>query len=163
MTHEAESATIWRALVKEFDKGERAQKERDRRNRLAFSLDDERLQDYLESRCMAYDVDPCRIFIRMESYRILYDALNSLLGKQAVRIYRYFFCEENYSQIARSEGVDESTVRRSIERGLIQLRKSCLELVFPQTISLFVPTPAMSSTFTQRKKQRTGKAKHLPS
>ena len=46
-----------------------------------------------------------------------------LLGKQAVRIYRYFFCEENYSQIARSEGVDESTVRRSIERGLIQLRK----------------------------------------
>ena len=58
MTHEAESATIWRALVKEFDKGERAQKERDRRNRLAFSLDDERLQDYLESRCMAYDVDP---------------------------------------------------------------------------------------------------------
>lgn len=123
MTHEAESATIWRALVKEFDKAEHAQKERDRRNGLVFSLDDERLRDYLESRCMAYDVDPFRIFIRMESYRILYDALNGLLGKQAVRIYRHFFCEENYSQIARSEGVDESAVRRSIERGLIQLRK----------------------------------------
>lgn len=77
MTHEAESATIWRALVKEFDKAQHAQKERDRRNGLVFSLDDERLRDYLESRCMAYDVDPCRIFIRMESYRILYDALNT--------------------------------------------------------------------------------------
>lgn len=108
-------------------------------------------------------LDPCRIFIRMESYRILYDDLNSLLGKQAVRIYRYFFCEENYAQIAKSEGVDESAVRRSIERGLIQLRKSCLEPVFPQTISPFAPTLAMSSASTQRKKQRTGKARHLPS
>ncbi len=36
MTCEAKSITIWRAIVKEFDKAEHAQKERDRRTGLSF-------------------------------------------------------------------------------------------------------------------------------
>lgn len=123
MTHEVENTTFWRALEKEFDKAEHAQRERDRSNGLVYSLDNERIRSYLESQCIAYDVDPCRIFIRMESHRLLYEALRSLPGKQAVRIYRCFWERKSCSEIARLEGVDESAVRRSIERGLRQLKK----------------------------------------
>lgn len=52
---------------------------------------------------MAYDVDPCRIFIRMECYRILYDALNSLLGKQAVRIYLHFFVRKTIPRLPEAK------------------------------------------------------------
>ncbi|MBS5873402.1 MAG: hypothetical protein KIC46_04700 [Clostridiales bacterium] len=81
MTHETENTTFWRALEKEFNKAEHAQQERDRSNGLVYSFDDERIRPYLEGQCIAYDVDPCRIVIRMESYQILYDALNSLPKK----------------------------------------------------------------------------------
>ncbi len=113
---------------------------------------------------MAYDVDPCRIFIRMESYRILYDVLNSLPGKQAVRIiYRHFFCEENYSQIARSEDVDESAVRRSIQRDLMQLRKKLFGTGISTDDLSIRSYIRYVKHFHPKKKQRTGKAKHFSS
>ena len=49
----------------------------------------------------------------------LYMAIDSLPEKQAKRIYAHFFLGMNKSEIARAEGVNESNIRKAIERGLI--------------------------------------------
>lgn len=46
------------------------------------------------------------------------------------RIYAHFFLGMSYSAIARTEGCDESSVRRSVYRGLKQLQKYFLKNSF---------------------------------
>lgn len=53
----------------------------------------------------------------------LNDALAQLPIKQSQRIYAHIILGKSKAAIARAEGVNESNVRKSIERGLLQLKK----------------------------------------
>lgn len=55
--------------------------------------------------------------------RHIYTALKQLPAKQARRIYAHFFLDMRYVDIARLDGVNESVIRKSINRGLKALRK----------------------------------------
>lgn len=116
-------AKTWQETMEEFDRAERAQEERDRSNGLIYSLDDETVRDYLENQCVDCHQNPCRVLIKKEAFHTLSDALDSLTTTQRRRITQFVLAQKSYSEIARLEGVDESAVRRSIERGLLQLRK----------------------------------------
>lgn len=63
-------------------------------------------------------LSPEEIFERKLSRRELYEAINSLPEKQAKRIYAYFFLGISKAEIARIEGVNKSTVSRSIDQAL---------------------------------------------
>ena len=52
----------------------------------------------------------------------LHRAIKQLPEKQAERICLHFFYGLNFTEIAKVEGVDESTVRKSIGRGLHMMR-----------------------------------------
>jgi RNA polymerase sigma-70 factor (ECF subfamily) len=52
------------------------------------------------------------------TYQVLYSAINSLSEKQAKRVYAYYFLGMSTYAIAKAEGVDESSVRKSIVTGL---------------------------------------------
>ena len=107
--------------IRECKRKEHALRERDRANGLCLSLE----RDYaaVEEFLDTHHGKPDRELIRKEARMTLYEALNSLPATQANRIYRHFFDEQSYSQIARDERVDESAVRRSIKRGLLQMRR----------------------------------------
>ena len=53
----------------------------------------------------------------------LYRAVSQLPDKQAKRIFAHFFLSMSNVDIARAEGVDESSVRESIKSGLRKLKK----------------------------------------
>ena len=63
-------------------------------------------------------LSPEEIYQRKLSNQELYAAINSLPEKQAKRIYAHFFLNMSKTQIARIEGVRESAIRDSINRGL---------------------------------------------
>ena len=63
------------------------------------------------------------VVIRHEELSELYGALNSLTDKQLWRMYAHFFLKLNYTQIARLEKINESSVRRSISSAVLQLEK----------------------------------------
>lgn len=60
---------------------------------------------------------------------ILLSKLNELTYKQMNRIYEYFYLGLTKSEIARLEGCTESAVRKSINRGLIQLRRKIKKII----------------------------------
>lgn len=51
----------------------------------------------------------------------LYAAFASLPDKQAQRLYAFFFLGMSKTEIAKAEGVNESSVRKAIDRGLQDL------------------------------------------
>lgn len=51
----------------------------------------------------------------------LYAAFASLPDKQAKRLYAFFFLGMSKTEIARAEGINESSVRKAIDRGLQDL------------------------------------------
>lgn len=53
----------------------------------------------------------------------LYEALSTLSPEQQRRIYAKFFLGLSYTSIAKSENCDESSVRKSIQRGMAQIKK----------------------------------------
>lgn len=123
MNPKTREAKTWREVIEKFDRAEHALEERDRSNGLAYSLDDENIRDFLENQCVDCHKNPHRVFVKKEAYRILHEALKTLSDSQKRRIHLRFWEQKSYSEIARLEGVDESAVRRSIERGLRQLKK----------------------------------------
>ena len=60
---------------------------------------------------------------RKELFFRLWNALNSLPEIQGRRVDAHLILGKSYSQIAREEGVDKSTIRRSVERGKEQMKK----------------------------------------
>ena len=114
----------WQEAMEAFEQAEHAQEERDRSNGLVYSLDNGKIRDFLESRCAGTRESPERIVIKAASRQALYQALNGLPPTQKRRIAQFFFQQKSYSKIARFEGVDESAVRHSVKRALIQLRKA---------------------------------------
>lgn len=61
--------------------------------------------------------------IRQDEAEKLQIALSTLLENQMNRVYKYFFCQMSYSEIARGEGVDVSSVRKTIEKAIKKLKK----------------------------------------
>lgn len=66
---------------------------------------------------------PDELYEKKLSQAKLYAAINQLPDTQAKRIYAYYFQNMTMVQIAKTEGVDESAVRHSIQRGLRQIEK----------------------------------------
>lgn len=67
--------------------------------------------------------------IKTEMIELMLKKLNDLSLKQQNRIYEKYFLEMSYSEIARLENCSECAIRRSINRGINQLRsKVCGKL-----------------------------------
>lgn len=102
-------------LFKQLSQKEHADFERRRVYKAYYSLD---AGDGIEKNIILLVLSPDEIYERKLSNQELYAAINSLPEKQAKRVYAYFFLEMSKAQIARIEGVGESTIRDSINRGL---------------------------------------------
>lgn len=61
--------------------------------------------------------------IRKSTYEELHNAINKLTDTQKRRIKYYYFEDLNFSEIARIEECDESSVRESIYSGINKLKK----------------------------------------
>lgn len=61
--------------------------------------------------------------IRRDEAEKLQVALSTLLENQKNRVYKYFFCQMSYTEIARDEDVDISSVRKTIEKAIKKLKK----------------------------------------
>lgn len=72
---------------------------------------------------LVFCATPDEMYERKLEIEQLHIALNALPDKQRQRIYAHYILGMTKCQIARVEGVDESTVRESIEGGLLRLKK----------------------------------------
>ena len=107
-------------VFKQFSKDEHRQKEKIRYHRAFYSLD---AGDGIENDILFISATPQEFYERKLTQEELYAAINQLPEKQAKRIYARYFQDMTISQIAKIEGVDESSVRETITRGLIQIEK----------------------------------------
>ncbi|UQZ86455.1 RNA polymerase sigma factor [Paenibacillus konkukensis] len=106
--------------LRQFDLNENAYNLRRYRNKAYFSLDRE---DGIEQEALQGSASPEELLMQKVSSEELYTALCQLPDKWVQRIYAHYMMGMSKVAIARSEQVDESTVRKSIERGLKQLER----------------------------------------
>ncbi|MHB1128355.1 MAG: RNA polymerase sigma factor [Bacillota bacterium] len=106
--------------LKRFDLDESAYKLRAYRYKAYYSLD---RNDGIEHEIMFISLSPQEIYERKVTNQELYAAINSLPEKQAKRIYAHFFLNMSKAAIAKAEGVQESTIWESIERGLRNIER----------------------------------------
>lgn len=106
--------------LKRFELDESAYRLRTYRHKAYYSLD---RNDGLEHEIVFLSLSPEEIYERKVTNQELYSAVNSLPDKQAKRIYAYFFLGMSKAAIAKAEGVRESTIWESIERGLRNIEK----------------------------------------
>ena len=100
---------------------ERAYQRRAFYNKAHYSLDAE---DGIESSAITNNTDsPEEVFEMMEQHCRLCCALNSLPELQGRRIEAHFILGKSRREIAEAEGVSESSVNESIDRGLRAMRK----------------------------------------
>ena len=85
-----------------------------------YSLD---RNDGIEYSAVFLSLSPEEIYERKVTNQEIYAAINSLSDKQAKRIYAHFFLGMSKAAIAKAEGVRESTIWESIERGLRNIEK----------------------------------------
>ena len=91
------------------------------RHKAYYSLD---VGDEIEGAALPSDTPlPQEIFERKETNEQLRAALSTITPTQARRVYARFVLEMSNVSIARSEGVNESAVRASIQSGLSALAK----------------------------------------
>lgn len=115
-----EVADIVVELFKQFSRREHADFERRRVHKAYYSLD---ANDGIERDIVLLVLSPEEIYERKMSNQELYAAIHSLPEKQAKRIYAHFFLDMSKAEIAKIEGVGESTIRDSINRGLKNIEK----------------------------------------
>jgi RNA polymerase sigma factor (sigma-70 family) len=114
-----EVTTSVKELLEQSDRQIRSQRRQDRRY-----IDYMDFIDGLTDAAMNYQQeDAANLLIRIESYRQLYMAVNKLPKAQRRRLLLHFVDNLSYRQIAELEGINQSTVGRSINRALIQLKK----------------------------------------
>ena len=63
------------------------------------------------------------VFEQLAEQEQLYDAMMALTHKQRTRLYANFFLNMSYTQIAKQEGVDVTSVKESVQRAIKQLQK----------------------------------------
>jgi DNA-directed RNA polymerase specialized sigma subunit len=112
----------YQEVIKEFERAERAQKERERSNGVMYVLDDPKIRDYVENFYENSLCDPEKEYIRKEAQVILNSALARLHKVQRRRIQKYFFEGKSKTAIAQEECARESAVRRSLARTFETLR-----------------------------------------
>ena len=91
-----------------------------RDNRAFYSLD---AGDGIEAEALNLPEQPDEALERMELERLLKEALAQLTETQRRRLLASVLNDESNQRIAALESVDESAVRRSIQRGLASLKK----------------------------------------
>lgn len=107
-------------LLKLLNRKNHAEYERRRVNRDYYSLD---TNDGIERDFTLLVLSPEEIYERKLSNQELYAAINSLPEKQAKRVNAHFFLGMSKAEIARIEGVNKSTITRSIEQALKSMEK----------------------------------------
>ena len=108
------------AELLESRRHEAAHAERVRYNKAYYSLD---CDDGIEYSACLHEPSPQELMDRKELFFRLWNALNSLPEIQGRRVDAHLILGKSYRQIAREEGVDKSTIRRSVERGKEQIKK----------------------------------------
>ena len=91
-----------------------------RDNRAFYSLD---AGDGIEAEALNLPEQPDEALERMELERLLKEGLAQLTPAQRRRLFASVLNDESNQRIAKRESVDESAVRRSIQRGLASLKK----------------------------------------
>ena len=99
---------------------EAAHQRRMTRNKAQYSLD---CDDGIEYSACLHEPTPQELLERMELFIRLWNALNSLPEVQGRRVDACVILGKTYSEVAEAEGVDESAVRRAVERGLENMKK----------------------------------------
>ena len=92
-----------------------------RDNKAFYSLD---AGDGIEAEALNLPEQPDEALERMELERLLKEALAQLTETQRRRLLASVLNDESNQRIAALESVDESAVRRSIQRGLAALKKN---------------------------------------
>lgn len=121
-THD-EFVEVTEEVAAELTAGKRYEKAHERRMRRnkTYSLNAE---DEIEAAGIAfYNDSPERIFDLMERHCRLCCSLNSLPEIQGRRVEAHFFLGKSRKEIAAAEGVSESSVNESIDRGLKAMKK----------------------------------------
>lgn len=103
------------ATIKTFDLLDKSQRKRINRHKAFYSLDRD---DGIEGNIVLVLLTPPEIYESKITNQELYEAMNALSDKQSRRIYAHYFLDMSKYAIAKAEGVDESSVRRSLEAGL---------------------------------------------
>lgn len=99
---------------------EAAYQRRVMRNKAQYSLD---CEDGIEYSACLSNPTPDELLERKENFCRLCRALNSLPETQGRRIDACIILGKSMTEVAEAEGVDESAVRHSIERGLQNMKK----------------------------------------
>ena len=99
---------------------EAAHAERVRYNKAYYSLD---CDDGIEYSACLHEPTPDEVLERKERFCRLWNALNSLPPAQGRRVDACVILGKSFSEVALAEGVDESAVRRAVERGLENMKK----------------------------------------
>ena len=99
---------------------EAAHQRRTTRNKAQYSLN---CDDGIEYSACLHEPTPQELLERMELFIRLWNALNSLPEVQGRRVDACVILGKTYSEVAEAEGVDESAVRRAVERGLENMKK----------------------------------------
>lgn len=88
------------------------------RNKAQYDCD-----DGIEYSACLSEPTPQKLLERMERFYYLWNALNSLPEAQGRRVDACIIEGMSYCEVALEEGVDESAVRRAVERGLENMKK----------------------------------------
>ena len=107
-------------LFKADARYEMAYQRRLSRHKAQYSLD---CEDGIEYSACLHEPTPQELLERMELFIRLWNALNSLPEVQGRRVDACVILGKTYSEVAEAEGVDESAVRRAVERGLENMKK----------------------------------------
>ena len=90
------------------------------RHKAQYSLD---CEDGIEYSACLHEPTPQELLERMELFIHLWNALNSLPEAQGRRVDACIIEGKSDCEVALEEGVDESAVRRAVERGLENMKK----------------------------------------
>lgn len=91
-----------------------------KRNKANYSLD---AGDGIENDMCEFEPSPEDLLSRMVTIQRLCCALNRLPPAQGRRIDAHYLLGQSVVEIAEAEGLDESSIRESIRRGLGRMRK----------------------------------------
>lgn len=107
-------------LFREYALLEEAYRIRTLRYKAFYSLEQD---EGIERDVLHRPLTPAEIFEKRQMNELLYKGLATLPEKQRQRIYAHFFLGMSKADIAKAESTDPSSVRKSINRGLRQLKK----------------------------------------
>ena len=99
---------------------EQSQRRRIYKHKAQYSLD---IYENVERETVLKCPSAEEVFEQLAEQEQLYDAMMALTHKQRTRLYAHFFLNMSYTQIAKREGVDATSVRESIQRAIRQLQK----------------------------------------